>query len=160
PVGEIYGSENSDSILNGKSEDHIFPNLNAYVIQGGVFEEKSSVNDWKSSFQDAAFSPIVWQRNGKYYLFVGIAKTKEQANALVTDIVETYGLDVFAKEWHTNEAELNLNQEEQKWMDTVIKLWNDSLLKIDGHSDFPLDDWKSLGENLPEENEHSSFNEK
>src|SRR5699024_4947331 len=101
-------SENiNDSDKTSSMEDsrgHAFYQLHKikrFVIQGGVFEGKVIVKEWKESFQDAAFSPVIWPKEDNYYLFVGIAPAKEQANDIVKEINETYGLDVFAKEWKT-----------------------------------------------------------
>jgi len=154
--------ENHTSGMNDRSGDTIntFPGLKSYVIQGGVFEEKSSVDEWKSSFQDAAFSPVVWKRDGKYYLFVGIAKTKAQANTYVKDIIGTYGLDVFAKKWVTKEASFDFNKEGQQWIDTAIELWIDSVASIDDRSGFPIEDWKELVVNAPDGMELDAFHEK
>lgn len=143
--------ENNDTSANDneKGSTYTLPNLKAYVIQGGVFEKESSVNDWKTSFKDAAFSPIIWQADDGYYLFVGIAQTKEQGEEFAKSIKETYGMDVFSKEWRTNEAELNLDEDEQDWMDSVINLWNESLEDIAQESGISIDEWQDLVKNVP-----------
>lgn len=159
----LNGEENNNTNVDDNSDgtSYTLPALKAYVIQGGVFEEESSVNEWKDSFQDAAFSPVVWQADDKYYLFVDVAKTKEHANKIVDETMDTYGLDVFQKEWNTDGAALNLSQEEEEWMDSVTELWNKSLARIDEKAEFPIDNWKQLRKDAPEmEKQVDSFHQK
>lgn len=150
--GNINEDDKASTINDSQGEaDHQLPEMTAFVIQGGVFEEESSVNEWKDSFQDAAFSPMVWEDNDDYYLFVGVASTKEQANDLVKDINESFGLDVFAKEWKSDERELTLADDEQQWINSAVELWNDSLKNIHEEAGLPVDDWEKLVENSPEQ---------
>src|SRR5699024_12588355 len=96
------------------------------------------------SFQDAAFSPVIWPKEDNYYLFVGIAPAKEQANDIVKEINETYGLDVFAKEWKTVGRDLALSEDEQQWISSAVELWNDSLESITDESGLRVCDWIKL----------------
>lgn len=152
------GDKTSSKNDSQGESDYQLPEIKSFVIQGGVFEEKASVKEWKESFQDAAFSPVIWPKEDNYYLFVGIAPAKEQANDIVKEINETYGLDVFAKEWKTAGRDLALSEDEQQWISSAVELWNDSLENIHDESGLPVDDWKKLIENSPDQkSDISSF---
>lgn len=144
---------NDNEVASEDESSFTLPELEAFVLQGGVYEEEDSVDDWKASFQEAAFSPIVWEQDDKYYLLVEMRYSDEEAAELATEIEETYEFEVFVKEWQTDQKELNLDKEEQEWMDSVIELWENSLETIDDDADFPEGDWEDLVKESPDENE-------
>ena len=141
---EMAGNENKGDGF------YTVPRMEAFVLQGGVFEKEASVDDWKKSFQDATFSPVVWKGENQYHLFVGIAQSKEQGKAIAKDIKDTFGFDVFAKSWYTEEKKLDLSQEEKQWLDSVMALWDESLKGINESSEFPMDDWKDIQHKIHE----------
>ncbi|MCA0969932.1 SPOR domain-containing protein [Halobacillus litoralis] len=72
--------------------------VEGYVVQAGVFSTEEKANEWKMKLTASAFSSVVWQRDGQYYLFVGSGSSEAEAEQ-VADQLKSGGFDTYVKPW-------------------------------------------------------------
>jgi stage II sporulation protein B len=125
------------------------PEMAAYVLQGGAFSEKENASAWADNFKQAGFPAVIWERDGQYYLFTGIADTKEAAAELIVEMDE-HNLDVFVKEWETEELDQDIPEAEQNWINTFQKTWHTSLTAVSSQEEVTAAEWDHLLEDKPE----------
>src|SRR5699024_9685375 len=94
-----------------------------------VFADEANANHTVDVFAEAGFPSYVWKRDGMYHVFSGIADTRAQADNLA-DELNKGGMEVYVKEWATQEAELQLNEKENEWLESVRSQWYTSLQSI------------------------------
>ncbi|RDW21660.1 SPOR domain-containing protein [Oceanobacillus chungangensis] len=92
------------------TQAHSLISLNAFVLQAGVFSNKTNADEWMNIFADAGLEAIVWEKDDQYFLFLGVAATKEQAKTIATGLTTEF--DIFVKEWSTAEGEVKLTDGE------------------------------------------------
>ncbi|MEI3596555.1 MULTISPECIES: SPOR domain-containing protein [unclassified Oceanobacillus] len=108
-----------------KAEQQL-PTLAAYVLQAGLFEEKANAEEWQQSYMSAGEPAFIWERDGQYFLLIGIFHTEEQAKQRAVEL-QGEGFDVFVKEWQTNEKELNLTEGASEWVNQLGQVWEEAL---------------------------------
>lgn len=104
--------------------------LNAYVLQGGVFSSEENLHKWQDHFQEKGYPSVVWERDHLYYLFLGLAPSEQALNNLQHKMTDD-GLDVYVKEWQTVNKEINLSEEDLLWVKSFITLWKSSITSVD-----------------------------
>ncbi|KUP05871.1 hypothetical protein Q75_10830 [Bacillus coahuilensis p1.1.43] len=72
------------------------PGFNLHVVQGGYFSQQDSATTQLASFKDKNIPSEVLTINNEYYIWTGLASTKESADKLETSYKEL-GVDVFDK---------------------------------------------------------------
>lgn len=125
--------------------------LDAYVVQGGVFANKENLKEWKDRFQKEGVSAIEWKRDDLYYLFLGIGSSEQEIDKLKEKLLKKE-LDVYVKKWTTSNKEVHLPQDDLTWIDSFITLWESSITNMD-NKDLFVKNWPDLiksGENLSE----------
>ncbi|QGS68957.1 hypothetical protein CV093_12705 [Oceanobacillus sp. 143] len=105
---------NQSDNQNLPTSAHSLTPIDAFVLQAGVFANKANANEWVKSFADAGLDAIIWEKDAQYYLFLGIAATKEQANLIATELTSEF--DIFIKEWSTAEGEIELTDAEYQFV--------------------------------------------
>lgn len=103
--------------------------LSAHVVQAGVFVERQNVEDWQEHYESFGESTFVWERDGQFYLFIGIFATGEEAKEKVEEM-QNEDFDVFAKPWVT-ELENMDSIESEDWMNDFQQAWHESLVQRD-----------------------------
>ncbi len=103
--------------------------LSAHVIQAGVFVERQNVEDWQEHYASFGEPTFVWERDGQFYLFIGIFATGEEAKHKVEEM-QNEDFDVFAKPWVT-ELENMDSIESDDWMNDFQQAWHESLVQRD-----------------------------
>lgn len=125
--------------------------ISAHVLQGGVFTEQENAEASAKLFDHAGFPTSIWNRDDNYYLFVGLAKTKEQAQEIGSEMTDDT-LEIFVKEWTTKQTELSLTDEEQSWIQSFVKVWNESLDGLsEPQEEFPIENWQALADKFPDD---------
>jgi len=148
----VVADEDTEKKSNA-SDEH--KTITAYVLQGGVFSEKSNADQWAESFKQAGFPAMIWERDDQYYLLTGIADTEEQAKKIATSIKEQ-NMDVFAKEWKTSPTDADLNKEEAAWLGVFEKQWQDTLKSVSKQEGILASGWEQLIKEQPEKSEKLS----
>lgn len=120
--------------------------IHAHVLQLGVFSEQENANDWSETYQQLGFPSIHFQRDDQYYLFAGMAETKERAKEFATTLLEN-DIEVYVKEWTTSEIEVELTEEESEWLKLFQEEWEQTLQSLEKQEEISLNDWKNLTEN-------------
>lgn len=98
------------------------PNLSAYVLQAGVFQEQGNADEWKSLYEGNGEPAFIWERDGQYFLFIGVFATEEGARKKVKELQEN-GNDVFFKSWETTNVEIDLSAEALQWLEQFQDIW-------------------------------------
>lgn len=131
------------------------PKLNAFVLQGGLFSEKSNVKEVQAAFTDAGYRTMIWERDNKFYLFSNITETKEQSDSLKAMYKES-SLETYSKEWTVGEAEMKLTAAENKWMNKFHELWNSSVKMISSNQTISSSEWNKWLADYPDSGKNSS----
>lgn len=122
--------------------------INAYVLQVGVFEEKGNADNWSDTYQQQGFSTTSFFRDNQYFLFIGLADTEETAKKFAATLLER-GIEVYVKEWTVNGIEKDLTPEEAEWMQLFQEQWHIALKSLGKQKEMRLNDWKELIDGHP-----------
>lgn len=126
--------------------------LDAYVIQLGVFSEQKNADAWSETYEQIGFPSTHFHRDDQYYLFTGMAATEEKAKEFAEPLLKE-GMDVYVKEWVTNEIEIYLTEEEDKWFGQFYKQWNESVQLLEKEEKIILNGWTKLTQDYPSDSE-------
>ncbi|MFC3040021.1 hypothetical protein ACFOGI_07125 [Virgibacillus xinjiangensis] len=126
--------------------------LQAFVVQGGVFGNRVNAEEWAEKFSSAGMPQVIWQKDGQYFLFAGIAADEDTASQLSSDMAD-YQLESFVKEWQTTEPEVELTNGEAAWVRKFVEQWNSSLEGLTNTSAVDIQGWEELLETFPSESE-------
>ncbi|RDW19317.1 hypothetical protein CWR48_09760 [Oceanobacillus arenosus] len=107
-------SLNQSETQNIHTSAHSLTSLKAFVLQAGVFSNKTNADEWVNTFADAGLDTIVWEKDSQYFLFLGVAATKEQAKTVAAALTTEF--DIFIKEWSTAEGEVELTDAEYQFI--------------------------------------------
>lgn len=123
--------------------------LNAYVLQVGVFSKIENAKEWENKFKEAGFKALIWERESQYFLLAGIAGTEEQARVMSTEMKDA-NFDVFVKEWETNKTEKEFTSEEEKWILSFVKYWNETVESLTKENMHLSENWNNLTRDYPD----------
>ncbi|WP_164668475.1 SPOR domain-containing protein [Virgibacillus doumboii] len=128
---------------------------NAFVLQAGKFGNEANAKEMANTFNQSGFSVMVWTKDNYSYVFAGIANSKQLASQLTTEFSEQQ-LEVYVKEWTTESFELQLNDDEKKWLQSYKKQWNESLVAVSKEESISKEDWKNVIDSTPEKSDRLS----
>lgn len=126
--------------------------MSGQVIQVGVFSKTENANEWIETYKQAGFPTTLWERDGQYFLFAGIAETKEDANKLRTNITSN-DFDAFIKEWQTKEYEIELLPVDYEWLTAFQELWHETLHSVSVQEGINTNNWHNLIEQADKKSE-------
>lgn len=132
--------------------------MNAYVVQAGVFSETSNAKEWAITYEEAGLQTVTWEREDHYYLLIGLTSTLEEARQLEIEL-QSYGFDFFIKEWKTNSQKINTTDEESQWIEAFQTKWQETLKNIYEENELTVDGWQQLLREAPSENQYSNVHE-
>lgn len=122
--------------------------INAYVVQLGVFSEQKNANTWSETYEQVGFPSTSFQKDNQYYLFTGMAKTEQKAKEFA-EILLKEDIEVYVKEWITSEVEVELTEEEDEWLKLFHQQWEETLQLLEGKEKVPMNGWIELTKNYP-----------
>ncbi len=141
--------DNTDDVDKPEDKLMTLQQMNAYVLQLGVFSEIDNVNAWSEIYQQQGFPTTHFFRDHQYFLFIGIAETKEKAKEFAATLMEN-DIEVYVKEWTTNKVEIELTEEESNWVQLFQEQWQATLSSLSKQEGILLNDWKELIEIYPQ----------
>lgn len=144
-------NENSNTKKN-EFNTYELPEINAHVLQVGLFSEKKNAEEWFAIYEKAHIPTFIWEKDNNFYLFAGALMTSDMAKQEALNIKEQ-GFDVFTKLWETEVQEVELTESEYTWVQAMIELWNKSLTT---DSEQFLEVWGQLLADKPSEMPHIS----
>src|SRR5690625_3948493 len=145
-----------DEDVNEQSENKKITTLKqvkAFVIQLGVFSEQKNADTWAKTYEQAGVPSTIFQRDNQYYLFTGVANSEERAKEFAEKLSKQ-DIEVYVKEWVTNEKEIELTDEENKWIQLFQEQWLATLSSLSKQEGILLNDWKKLIENYPQHSDN------
>lgn len=83
------------------------PSYNSYLLQVGVYNDKKTLDKALKDLNDY----IVKEENGKYYVYIGITTSKENANK-IKNAYKNQDIDIYIKESNINNVEFMSNLEQ------------------------------------------------
>ena len=89
----VLGSNASEPV-DGKKMDK---NLNAFVVQGGVYSSESAAEQRASLIEGDGIPTIILEQEGKYFIYIGAAATLEETKKLAL-LYKEDGVDTYWKE--------------------------------------------------------------
>lgn len=117
--------------------------VQAYVLQSGVFSEMENAKEWKKPYQDAGQPTVIWERDGEYYLFAGISATRQQGKDDAEELSKS-DLDIFVKEWNIKASKVNVTEDESDWIHSFQTLWEETLQSVSEDNGMLVDQWKQF----------------
>ena len=146
---------NADQHQQSKAKTFTLPQMHGHVLQVGVFTEKSNAEEWFSIYDDENIPTYIWEESNEFYLFAGLLKTENNAKQAAEKVTEA-GFDVFTKVWETNGQDIELTEQEYKWLQSMVTQWEMSLESLQDEDDLQSDAWGNLLEQTPTEMPHIS----
>ncbi|GEN31431.1 stage II sporulation protein B [Cerasibacillus quisquiliarum] len=122
---------------------HLLSELQAYVIQAGMFSERANAEALLSQFQGKDVDGVIWQRDGYYYLFVNVVSNEAAAKKMIK-LYEQENLETFVKQWLTSEVSHTLTEVEQEWLTSFQVIWNETLRAYTENNDLNFERWEQL----------------
>ena len=149
-VAAVHANPDDEDDTQLKANKVTLKAMGAYVLQVGVFTEKANADEWANTYNEQGFPATIMQRDNQYFLFAGIADTKEGAEQLALTI-EEQELDVFVKEWVINETDTELTEEEHRWIKSFQDQWEKALQSISKQEGLLTEGWSDLINDFPVE---------
>ncbi|WP_026771113.1 hypothetical protein [Sediminibacillus sp. JSM 1682029] len=141
------GTEKDDTAENAGG----MKGMEAFVVQGGVFSSKEKAEAWQKNFTEADFPSMVWEREGQYYLFAGVADTEAAAKKTAVEMTDSE-LETYVKPWQTAAVKSDFTKEEAEWLKQFPQLWQDS---VSAGGEINGEDWNDWLGLLPEDGPES-----
>lgn len=149
---QAVGQNDEDDMDQTETKPTTLKQMKAFVLQLGVFSGIENVSSWSETYQQEGYSSIHFHRDDQYFLFAGLAETKEKAKEFATTLLSD-DIDVYVKEWITNEIEMELTAEESEWFTSFQEQWQTSLQSLERQEGVILNDWNNLIESYPTDSE-------
>ncbi|WP_440895996.1 SPOR domain-containing protein [Amphibacillus sp. Q70] len=112
--------------------------LSGYVIQAGVFESLEQAELTRETLVTQGHPSIVWETETDYRVFLAAYQSEGEAKQAGEQLAES-GLEVYAREWQSNEGAANLAGEEE-WLNEFQDLWQQS---FSGYTDEVEQAWNN-----------------
>jgi hypothetical protein len=93
------------------------------ILQGGVFSTEESLNAMKDSLAGKGFSSASVEKDGQFFLLLGVSGDLESAKSLGAELKEQ-GVDVFAKDFVFGAKGINASKEEKSFLEKGNGLYN------------------------------------
>lgn len=97
-------------------------NISFYIVQAGLFEEKSNAETTRDKYEGA----YIWEEDGKYYLFIDVSFKKETLEKKYEN-----NDTVFLKEWTIKTGEINFSDEEISYLESLVVWLENHLVGTD-----------------------------
>ncbi|UOQ46246.1 SPOR domain-containing protein [Halobacillus salinarum] len=72
--------------------------IDSYIVQAGVFSTEDKAKEWKDKLTNASIASMIWEREGKYFLFAGRGDTREEADQVAKALISK-SVDTYVKPW-------------------------------------------------------------
>lgn len=121
---QVTGEEQVETM----TEDNIvkkptaLENISFYIVQAGLFEEKSNAETTRDKYEGA----YIWEEDGKYYLFIDVSFKKETLEKKYEN-----NDTVFLKEWTMKTGEINFSDEEISYLESLVVWLENHLVGTD-----------------------------
>lgn len=121
---QVTGEEQVETM----TEDNIvkkptaLENISFYIVQAGLFEEKSNAETTRDKYEGA----YIWEEDGKYYLFIDVSFKKETLEKKYEN-----NDTVFLKEWTIKTGEINFSDEEISYLESLVVWLENHLVGTD-----------------------------
>lgn len=141
-------ADNSESDVQENEETIQVKELGAYVLQAGVYSEKENTEEIASTLQGQGYPVTIWEEDNQYYVFTHVFPTEEEAKDAAGQL-EKSELETYAKPWATQEKSIEMTKEEEVFLQTFVKIWEETVEKYPtGETDF-IQLWEQLGAEIP-----------
>lgn len=140
---DILHSSTTD-VSEGEREEHplSLEPLQFFVVQAGVFTNEQNAKNFSKTFSDLSYPFFLWERDGQYFVFTGIAATEKKANNRAEKMDE-HDLEVYVKHWEIDRNN-ELSKEDQKFIETFFQLWEQSLTNVDRDEKVAMNEWNDF----------------
>ncbi|MCP8617016.1 hypothetical protein [Salirhabdus salicampi] len=118
-----YGEQNHYEKQGENLVSYTFPPLSAWVVQLGVYSSEEAAIEERDYMQTEGINPIIWSRDGQYYVFGAIGQNQSDAKELDVMINESTGLETYTREWTVPSIERRVNEEEGDWILSGMENW-------------------------------------
>ncbi|SFJ16194.1 stage II sporulation protein B [Halobacillus dabanensis] len=95
---------NTESAVEGSNEEGSTTQLpdgtpqtfDSYIVQAGAFSTEGKAKEWQSRLTAQLIPSVIWKRDGQYFLFVGSAASKQEAE-MISDRLAEESIDTYVK---------------------------------------------------------------
>lgn len=147
---QVSSPNASKKTLLAKEEKTTKANLKTFMIQGGVFTKQKNADEWLQKYKTKQIPTFLWERDGTYHLFAGMALNKDEA-AQKLEQFKTKDFDVFVKEWKIKKGDLKLTKKQDEWLNSLLIQWNESVELNNSKDEIELSKWESLLKKMPKD---------
>lgn len=127
--------------------------MNAYVLQLGVFGEKENSEHWREKFKEKDVPVINWEFEDQYYLLTGVSSTEQELDQQMDEMKED-DMEAYKKNWTTSASEIYVTDEELEWLTLFQANWQASLDTLEENKTLTITPWEDLLHEYPEKGEN------
>lgn len=142
---DILNSSTVDSRDREQKKDALqkakFDPISFYVVQAGVFSDEKNANEFGKTLSNVPY--VVWEMDGQFYLFTGIALSENKAKTIAEKMKEQE-IDVYVKEWNIEQKEVEVVEEDERFIQAYLELWKRSLSQVDERKEIAINEWSTL----------------
>ncbi|MDY0396877.1 SPOR domain-containing protein [Virgibacillus halophilus] len=126
----------------------MLPGISAFVLQSGIFSEKTNAEQAKNELKSSGFPALVSEKDGQYFLLAGIAASDKEAKKIAGQMKKSK-LDVYAKEWPIAEKEIHMEKKEYEWIVGIQKKLQSTLTSMSENGNINSSVWEGTDEKQP-----------
>ncbi|HEX6592991.1 MAG TPA: hypothetical protein VF095_00175 [Bacillota bacterium] len=156
PIKQKQLTENEQKTEASQRDRVTLRAIRTYVLQGGVFSEEKNAQALAKDFQKKNIHTVQWNRDQQFYLFSGLAHTPHEAEQMEQLLLDK-GVDVYVKEWVIPEIELQLADEDDQWLQSFHKQWEETVQAWGNGGEVPSEEWKKLLKDSPSPTDLATF---
>jgi hypothetical protein len=93
------------------------------IVQGGVYSTKEQLNAMKDSLTEKGFSNASVEKDGQFFLFIGVSGDLETAKTLGASFKDK-GVEVYAKDFVLGSKGINASKEEKTFLEKGNALYS------------------------------------
>lgn len=116
-----------------------------YVIQVGLFHERENAELRKRQLERGKIVTFIWQRGEEFFLLHSLHSDETKAKQ-VNEQLSDESVDAFVKKWDMPEVNKQITSDEQQFVEQFIRLWEQSLQKVELGEAISIEKWKDLHE--------------
>jgi stage II sporulation protein B len=93
---EATGEQSNEEGAVTELPDGTPQTFDSYIVQAGAFSTDGKAKEWQSRLTAQVIPSVIWNRDGQYFLFVGSAASKQEAE-MIADRLAEKSIDTYVK---------------------------------------------------------------
>lgn len=144
-------NKNNELVDHAGKSDHKVNKEQLYfsfkVVQVGLFNNEANALRVKQQLEEKRVSSFVWKRQDEYYLFTNLYSEDSSMDKHDETILDELQIDYFLKQWDLALATDNLSSKDEKWLQEIVFLIEETILKETAHTLSTKEKWEYFLQN-------------